>query len=195
MKLLAVTLAGGLLMGAGLVENPSPQQADAFQQKLTRIVQQGESKSGEVRQTILTEGEVNSYLRFRAGPLLPVGVTDPSIGILGQGRLNGRAIVDLDVIREKKGSGGWFDPTSYLTGRLPVTASGVLHTREGKGRFALATAEVSGIPIPKAFLQEIVSFYTRTDDNPQGINIDDVFTLPAEIRSIGVDKGRAIVVQ
>jgi hypothetical protein len=70
-----------------------------------------------------------------------------------------------------------------------------LHTREGKGRFELATAEVSGIPIPKTFLQEIVSYYTRTAENPSGINIDQVFDLPAEIRSIAVDKGRAIVVQ
>ena len=99
------------------------------------------------------------------------------------------------MIREKKSSGGWLDPTSYITGRLPVTASGILHTQNGKGRFALETAEVSGIPIPKTFLQEIVSFYTRTDDNPRGINIDDEFELPAEIRRIGVDKGRAIVVQ
>ena len=44
------------------------------------------------------------------------------------GRLSGRAVVDLDVIRKKKSSGGWFDPTSYLTGTLPVTASGVLRT-------------------------------------------------------------------
>ncbi len=175
--------------------NVSQQQADAFQQKLTQIVRHAESTSDRERQTILTEGEVNSYLRFRAGSQLPVGVTDPSIGIQGQGRLNGRAVVDLDVIREKKSSGGWFDPTSYLTGRLPVTASGVLHTKDGQGRFVLETAEVSGIPIPKTFLQEIVSFYTRTDDNPRGINIDDPFALPAEIRSIAVDKGRAIVVQ
>lgn len=182
-------------MGGGAPANVSQQLADSFQQKLTRIVQQAEAKSDRVRETILTEGEVNSYLRFRAGSQLPVGVTDPSVGIQGEGRLNGRAVVDLDVIREKKSSGGWFDPTSYLTGRLPVTASGVLHTKDGKGRFALETAEVSGIPIPKTFLQEIVSFYTRTDDNPGGINIDDAFELPAEIRSIGVDKGRAIVVQ
>ena len=194
MKVLALCLAGAVVTGVAPA-NVSQQQADAFQRKLTQIVQQAESKSDRERQTIVTEGEVNSYLRFRAGSQLPVGVTDPSIGIQGQGRLNGRAVVDLDVIREKRSSGGWFDPTSYLTGRLPVTASGVLHTQDGKGRFVLETAEVSGIPIPKTFLQEIVSFYTRTDDNPRGINIDDPFELPAEIRSIAVDKGRAIVVQ
>lgn len=192
MKSLAVILVGALAVGATAV-SVSQQQADSFQHKLTRIVQQAESKSAH--QTVVTEGEVNSYLRYRAGSQLPTGVTDPSIGILGQGRLNGRAIVDLDVIREKKGSGGWLDPVSYLTGRLPVTASGTLHTEDGKGRFELASAEVSGIPIPKPFLQELVYYYTRTADNPKGINVDHVFELPAEIERIDVDKGRAIIIQ
>ena len=194
MKSLALVFLGGMMTGAATV-NVSPQQADAFQQKLARIVTQAESKSSSERQTVVTEGEVNSYLRFRAGPQLPTGVTDPSVGILGQGKLNGRAVVDLDVIREKKGSGGWFDPVSYLTGRLPVTASGTLFTQDGKGRFELPSAEVRGIPIPKTFLQELVYYYTRTPDNPRGINIDQVFELPAEIQRIDVDKGRATIVQ
>jgi hypothetical protein len=194
MKSLTVLFVGGLLMGAGAV-NVSQQQADAFQQKVARIVQQGESKSTSPRQTVVTEGEVNSYLRFRAGSQLPTGVTDPSVGILGEGKLNGRAVVDLDVIRQKKGTGGWFDPVSYLTGRLPVTASGTPYTQDGKGRFELASAEVSGLPIPKTFLQELVYYYTRTPDNPGGINIDQPFELPAEIQRIDVEKGSATVIQ
>lgn len=194
MKSLTVILVGGLLIGASAV-NVSQQQADAFQQKVARIVQQAESKSPSPRQTVVTEGEVNSYLRFKAGSQLPTGVTDPSVGILGEGKLNGRAVVDLDVIRQKKGTGGWFDPVSYLTGRLPVTASGTLYTQDGKGRFELASAEVSGLPIPKTFLQELVYYYTRTPDNPHGINIDQPFELPAEIQRIDVEKGRATVIQ
>lgn len=194
MKSLTVILVGGLLIGASAV-NVSQQQADAFQQKVAHIVQQAESKSPSPRQTVVTEGEVNSYLRFKAGSQLPTGVTDPSVGILGEGKLNGRAVVDLDVIRQKKGTGGWFDPVSYLTGRLPVTASGTLYTQDGKGRFELASAEVSGLPIPKTFLQELVYYYTRTPDNPNGINIDQPFELPAEIQRIDVEKGRATVIQ
>ncbi len=54
---------------------------------------------------------------------------------------------------------------------------------------------MSGIPVPKAFLQELVSFYTRSADHPRGISIDDVFELPANIREIQVGQGSAIVVQ
>jgi hypothetical protein len=175
--------------------NVSREQAAAFQKKLDQIVQNGQSAGNGARRTLITEGELNSWLHFSSGPHLPVGVTEPSVGIQGEGRLNGRAVVDLDQVRRKKSSGSWFDPLSYLTGRLPVTASGTLQTRDGRGQFTLESAAVSGIPIPKTFLQEIVSYYTRTADTPNGINIDDPFDLPVEIRQIEVQPGQATIVQ
>lgn len=194
MKSVVVALAGGLLIGAAAA-NVSRAQADAFEQKLVQIVEASESKRDRARQTTVTEGEVNSYLHFKAGDQLPVGVTEPSVAIQSQGRLSGRAVVDLDVIRKQRGTGGWFDPTSYLTGTLPLTATGILRTEDGRGQFQLERAAVSGIPIPKSFLQEIVSYYTRSSDRLSGINIDDPFELPAEIRRIDADNGRAVITQ
>ena len=87
--------------------------------------------------------------------------------MIGQGKVSGKAIVDLDVVRQKQSSGGWFDPTSYLTGKLPVTASGRIVTWNGKGKFELESAEVSGVPIPRSFVAQMVNFFTRTADNPR----------------------------
>jgi hypothetical protein len=126
---------------------------------------------------------------------VPTGVTEPSISIRGAGRLHGRAIVDLDVVRRKNGSGGWFDPRSYLTGRLPVTAVGMLETHDGRGKFTLETATISGVPIPKSLLQELLSYYSRSEDYPNGINMDDPFELPAKIQRIQVDAGRGTIIQ
>ncbi len=83
----------------------------------------------------------------------------------------------------------------YLTGRLPVTASGHLTAQDGVGRFQLESAEVSGVTVPKAVLQELLSYYSRTPENPSGINMDDPFELPARIREIRVGTGTATVVQ
>jgi len=84
---------------------------------------------------------------------------------------------------------------NYLFGRLPVTAVGTLTTSNGVGRFALESATVGSVPMPKMLLQEIVSYYSRTPEKPAGISLDDPFELPARIREIQVDRGQAIIVQ
>jgi hypothetical protein len=71
----------------------------------------------------------------------------------------------------------------------------VLHTREGMGTFDLESADISGVPVPKSFLQEMVSYYSRTPKNPQGVKIDEAFALPASIRQIDVGAGQAVIVQ
>ncbi|HEX8031574.1 MAG TPA: hypothetical protein VF491_24065 [Vicinamibacterales bacterium] len=192
-SLLSVFAVAGAVMSAA--ETLTPQLADAFAKKIVLVQKMADEKASHDRATAFTQDETNSYLKFQAGELLPVGLTQPELTMLGNGRVAGKAIVDLDVVRQKQSSGGWFDPTSYLTGKLPVTASGRVVTADGKGRFELDRAEVSGISIPKSFLGQMVNFFTRTTDNPKGSSIDDTFELPAKIRRIDVEQGRWIVHQ
>lgn len=147
------------------------------------------------RTTLVTEREVNSYLAFEAGSQIPVGIAQPRISILGDRRLSGTALVDLDAVRVQHKATGWLDPMSYLSGRLPVAVSGRLSSSAGVGRFELESASISSIPIPKALLQELVTYYSRTPANPRGLNLDDPFPLPARIRQIDVRRGEAVVVQ
>ncbi len=137
---------------------------------------------------------MNSYLKFLAGSQVPVGIVDPTLHAAGNGRVTGRAIVDLDAVRTQKRR-AWTDPLGYLTGRLPVTAAGTLTTRVGVGRFALESAEISGVRIPKSLLQELLTHYSRSAQNPSGINMDQPFALPAAIQEIQVGQGNAVVVQ
>ena len=174
----------------------SKQQADAFSRKVEQIVVQpaGAQKAG-ARQTPVTEGELNSWFAYSAAPLLPAGVSDPRITMVGNGKVLVQAIVDLDAIAKKKSTGGGFDLWSLLTGKVPVNIAGVLRTREGMGTFDLESADISGVPVPKSFLQEMVSYYSRTPKNPQGVKIDEAFALPASIRQIDVGAGQAVIVQ
>src|SRR6267154_2106132 len=120
------------------------------------------STLAQVRATV-TESEVNSYLAYELGSDLPTGVVQPSVSALGTGRVSGRAVVDLDAVRKAGGnSGGLFDLRSYLTGQVPVTATGVLRTSNGHARLELQSASVAGVPVPKLLLQEIVSYYSRS---------------------------------
>lgn len=159
-----------------------------------RVQKQAQKQALALRTTV-TENEVNAYLMFDAKQQLPTGVVDPAVSILGTGRLSGRAVVDLDAVRREKKPTSLLDPMNYMSGRLPVAAAGMLTTKDGVGRFQLESASVSGIPIPKILLQEIVGYYTRTAETPAGINIDDPFALPVRIREIQVERGQAIIVQ
>ena len=190
--LLSLAIAGTVVNAADVL---TPQLADAFEKKVVLVQKVAGETSAKLRPTSFTQAETNSYLKYKAGDLLPVGLTQPEITMIGAGKVSGKAIVDLDVVRQKQSSGGWFDPTSYLTGKLPVTASGRIVTWDGKGKFELETAEVSGVPIPKSFLAQMVNFFTRTADNPRGSSIDDTFVLPAEIKRIDVDASRFTVHQ
>ena len=173
----------------------SKKDAELLRQKVAVITAHADRAEKLPRRTTITENEVNSYLVYDAKDQIPTGVVDPTVNILGTGRLSGRAVVDLDAVRKAKASQSMLDPLNYLTGRLPVTATGVLTTNNGMGRFQLESAAVSGIPVPKILLQEIVSYYSRTPDKPSGIGLDDPFALPARIREIQVERGQAIIVQ
>jgi hypothetical protein len=197
-RALSVALLVAALAAAPFAQQRiSKQEADRFQQKLTDIVQYGEvppKKARSARSLQVTDAEVTAYLRYHATDDIPVGIVEPSLQALGDGRVSGRAIVDLDAVRKQK-QRGWMDPMGYLSGRLPVTAAGRLTTKAGVGRFELESAEVSGVPVPKAMLQELLSFYSRTPEKPAGINMDDPFELPSRIREIRVARGAATVVQ
>jgi hypothetical protein len=190
-----LTVGGGILLTSALAlaAAPTSQQAAAFEAKMNAIIARGESRPTGY-QTEFSGDEVNAYLQFRLAPKFPTGVTDPAVTLQDQGRLSGRATVDLDGIR-KKSSGGWLDPAAYLGGKLPVTATGTLKTADGRGQFFLESAEISGIPVPKTLLQELVSYYTKSPDNPNGVDIDAPFELPVQIQRIDVVTNKATVVQ
>jgi hypothetical protein len=191
MVVAAAATTGHLAAGEG----PSPKDAASLRQKVAAIAIFGDHPSRQVHRTTLTENEVNAFLSFDAADSLPPGVLEPAVSILGTGRVMARAVVDLDAVRKQKNPSSLLDPTSYLTGRLPVTATGVLTTANGKGRFDLESATVSSVPIPKMLLQEIVSHYSKSQDHPGGVSLDSPFPLPARIREIYVERGQATIVQ
>jgi hypothetical protein len=198
--LIAILITALATSSAGAFFRLTKQDADRFNAKLTRIVDFGNKPAVKTataapsQTTQITDNEVNAYFRYNAKDQIPVGIVDPTINAVGDGRLAGRATVDLDAVRTQK-QRGWLDPMAYLTGRLPITASGTLTTQNGIGKFNLEAAEISGVSIPKSVLQELLSYYSRSKENPAGINMDDPFELPARIREIRVSQAQATIVQ
>src|SRR6185436_18920993 len=175
-RLRSAVLAGLTLVTVSISAQPkfSKQDAERFQSKLSRIVDFGNTVPGKgvpTLSTALTDAELNAYLRFLAGDQVPVGIVEPTLSALGNGRVSGHAIVDLDAVRKQR-ERGLLDPMNLLSGRLPVIATGRLTTKNGIGQFTLESAEVSGMSVPKGILQELLSHYSRSADKPSGINMD-----------------------
>jgi hypothetical protein len=197
-----LVIAFGVQLGAQA--RLTKQDADRCEGKLDRIssfanspkarASSGSSAAPASQTTQLTEAELNAYLRFNLKEQVPAGVVEPTLSALGEGRVRGTATIDLDAVRKQK-QRGWTDPLSYMTGKLPLMASGLLITQNGVGRFQLESAELSGIAIPKSLLQELLAYYSKSAEKPSGISMDDPFELPARIKEIRVGKGEAMVVQ
>jgi hypothetical protein len=109
--------------------------------------------------------------------------------------LSGRAVVDIDAVKRQKPPSGILDPMYYLSGQLPVAAEGALAAQGGVARLTLNWVTISGLSVPKFLLQRIVTYYSRTPENPTGLNMDDPYPLPAGIKEIQVQRGQAVVVQ
>ena len=197
LRIAAAFITSGALAVAAAAADKAPLRRDADQLKQKVEAIRGRSVVPDTRpvKTAISEREVNAYLAYELAQTLPAGVVDPSITILGPNRLSGRALVDLDRVRASANPTSRLDPMYYLSGRLPVAATGVLKTHRGVGEFQLESADVAGVTIPKFVLQQIVSYYSRSAEQPSGIAIDRAFELPANIKEIQVDRGQAIVVQ
>lgn len=174
-------------------EPVSRRDAARLQAKLDRITKN--VNGGKKATTPITEAEVNSYLRYELTDRIPAGVTEPWVSLLDNGRVSGRATVDLARVGQSRKSGGMLDPFNFLTGSLPLAVNGVLKTKNGVGSFALESASISGVPVPSWMLQEIVTYYSKSPTTPNGVSIDKPFTLPSGIREIQLAKGQALVVQ
>ncbi|MPZ18605.1 MAG: hypothetical protein GEV06_11930 [Luteitalea sp.] len=201
MSVRSVLVALGCMLLAGSVANgdnaPTPADAERLQAKILSIATYGAARSRDAQLTPISERECNAFFHYRMAESLPAGLTDPSLRMLGSSRLAASAVVDLDAVRASRTKGGsdWLDPINLLSGKLPATAQGTLHTRDGVGQFQLESAEIGGVAVPKSLLQQIIAYYSQTAENPGGFDLETPFQLPSGIREIRLGAGEAIVVQ
>lgn len=187
----AALLASVAVLGAADGRTSST-QAQQFQQKLEAIQANADGDAVKPLRVTLLENELNAFLV--GGASLPPGVLKPHVSLLGPGQVSGSAIVDLDAVR-KNNQPGTFSPLAYLSGKLPVSVTGLLKSSNGQAQFELQSAEVNGISVPKVLIAELVSYYARSAALPSGVSLDSPFPLPDRIKQIDVQRGQVIIIQ
>ena len=183
---LAIALASALAVGAP----PTKREAAVFQQKIDAL-----KKEQKKRRTIITENELNAYFIHESAKDLPVGVVNPQLTVLGPNRVSGRAVVDLDAVRKASPPTSLLDPKNFLIGRVPLSATAVFTSGNGMGKFALESAKMGSLPLPKLLLDEVVSYYTRSESRPNGYTTESPFPLPVGIREIQITPRQAVIIQ
>jgi hypothetical protein len=185
----------GMTVSSMAADQLSKEYGDRLERKIAAINENALNDPLRSKRTLMSDVEINSYLNFNIKEKIPSGLTNPEIQIMGNRQLAGRVWVDMDEFKRQRGSGGIMDPLSYVSGKVPLTARGLFQSQQGKGRFQLISAEILGVPLPKPIVQELVRFFSRTPQSPNGLEMDAPFNLPAHIREIEINPGEAVVVQ
>lgn len=185
-----------LVSAAPIAQEVHRAAADRAREKIDSIIANAENP--QVRRTpartLLSEVEINAYLLFNDSGALPNGVTRPEIRFVDDSRLRASAIVDLDEVRKSR-QRSWNDPLAYVVGSVEVVALGRIAAQEGVGRAQIESATVAGITVPRSVVHELLRHYTVTPDQPEGIDLDKPFALPAGIHSVLVRRGGMTIVQ
>ena len=180
--------------GRAVQADAASEEAGArLERRLLEILKNADEPSAEIRLTPLPEPDVNAYLAHQAVPHLPVGIRAPAVRI-GEGSLSAEAVIDLDAIRDSRERAG-FDPIQFLGGQLAVTASGRVRSGGGVARVEVETVTVGGLRVPVEVLQELVRYFTRTPDQPEGTRLDAPIPLPYGITELRLAPGLAVILQ
>jgi len=189
--LLAVTLSCSGIETA----KPPVESRDQLQEKIDAVIANGKMTPVPAKTTLFSQAEVNTALTVNFRDKIPSAIGEPQIRLLGNSRLVARVVVDVDEFRRKRGKSGNAGPLNFFGGKIPVLVRGDLIARGGQGQFKLQSAEVNGIPLPKSLVQEMLATYTRSRSNPNGVDLEKPFDLPANIHEVVVNLGEAVVVQ
>jgi hypothetical protein len=189
-----VAVALGVFVAHG--QQPMREEADAAIAKFARIEAAAETPRAANAApliTMFTEHEINSYVALEGPTFLPEGIATPRFSLADGGRVRARAIVDLAVWGTRERS--VFDPLSYLTGKVEVVAIGRAEASESVGVIRYESVTVGGISVPKTVAQELLRFYSRTEERPTGFAFDEPFELPGNVREVTVQSGEVTVTQ
>jgi hypothetical protein len=168
------------------------EEADTVARTLRRIdrrLRSGRPASDDT--IVVTETQLNSFVNLTLAERIPEEVSDLQLH-LGKDRLRASALVDLDRLRAKLPDGGPYTLLSMLSGTVPVELLGRVESAEGLVRIDLEEAAIGGVGLPPSLLAQIVSFATRNEERPEGVDIAAPLALPWTARRVRVEPGRAL---
>jgi hypothetical protein len=198
-SLLATLIAIALGVSLGAQSADVKRDNDLMQKSLNAITARANTppvagKTLPPLRTTFTDTQFNAWLLLDGKDNVPVGLLQPRVTFLPAGKVTAKAIVDLDAVRKSK-SRGMLDPMNLLTGLMPISLTGTLSGTGGMATFDVESASLGTWPLPRAVLAELLAYYSKSPEYPDGIALGKPFPLPSGVKSLIIARGTATVVQ
>lgn len=197
--IVGLTMALSSVVFAQAPSSPAKRDSEKMQKNLAAMLVRAASapvkgKPLQPLRTTFTDRELNAWLVEDGKDNVPVGLVSPRVTFTGPNTLTVNAQVDLDAVRKSR-ERGMLDPMGYLTGMMAIAMTGTFSGTGGQAVFDVQSATLGAVPVPKILLQELISYYSKSPQFPDGITLTKPFPLPAGVRELAIQRGSATVVQ
>ena len=207
MQTLLILLAAGVLLGplrpsaeqapawrADAAQGLSERAAAAFQRKLTELSGSPSSSHRPLKSIVVTDAEVNSYLKYDRPAFLPPAVSNLVIHLKPEG-IDGAADVNFDKLQSAQPSAtdlGTRLIASIFTGTQHVTALAKIASSNGTGKITIQDVHVGSMALSDWLVNWLLQTYVESQYK---IDLNKPFPLPAHVTRIDFAPGKAIFVR
>jgi len=199
-------VSGMLLAPAGSVSGKPPapsgydagqelsgKAAEAFQRKLLQLSSPDPSYKS-LKPIVVTDTEVNSYLKYDRPPFLPPGVKDLEIHFKPEG-IYGESNVNFDTLKPAQQSANDFGTkilASIFSGNQRVTALGKIVSSHGAATLTIQDVHVGSMALSDWLVNWLIQTYVESQYH---IDLTKPFLLPANVSRIEFAPGKAVFVR
>ncbi len=140
---------------------------------------------------VLTEGEINSYLRYDYAAELPAGLTQPELR-LEPDRVSGSGMVDFLEWQSANGASPGPLLARLLAGRRRVEAVCHFTSAGGYGRTDIESVRIGGVPVASGALTFLIENLVQPR-YPAAV-VGRSAPLGYNLHQVRIERGRAVLV-
>ena len=168
--------------------------ATTFQRKLMELSNSSSSSPKSLSSVVLTDTEVNSYLKYDRPPFLPAGLTDLEIHFKPEG-IYGGSNVNFDTLQPAEQSANDLTSrvlSSIFRGNQRVTALAKIASNNGTATLTIQDVHVGSVALSDWLVNWLIQTYVESQYK---IDLSKPFLLPAHVTQIEFAPGKAIFVR
>lgn len=172
----------------------SERAAAVFQRKMTELSSPSESPHQSLKPIVITDAEINSYLKYDHPPFLPPAVSNLVIHLKPEG-IHGAADVNFDKLQSAQPSAtdlGTRLVASIFRGTQHVTALAKIASSNGTGTLSIQDVHVGSLTLSDWLVNWLIQTYVESQYK---IDLNKPFPLPADVSRIDFAPGKAVFVR